>query len=55
MNFQNKFFTRRQMLQSTGMGMGAVALAGMLGDTGVLRAPTPPLPRQRRSGCFTFS
>jgi len=40
MKFQEKFFTRRELLQRTGMGMGAVALAGMLGDTGVLRATT---------------
>jgi len=38
MSFQNRFFTRREMLQSTGMGMGAVALAGLMGDARVLRA-----------------
>ncbi len=40
MKFQEKLFTRRELLQRTGMGMGAVALAGMLGDAGVLRANT---------------
>src|ERR1700683_4134792 len=38
MKFQERFFTRRELLHRTGMGMGAVALAGLLGDTGVLRA-----------------
>src|SRR5580704_16332063 len=40
MNFQKRLLTRRELLQRTGMGMGAVALAGMLGDTGVLQANT---------------
>src|SRR3982074_3007955 len=38
MNFQNRFFTRRELLQRTGMGMGAVAFAGLLGDAGALQA-----------------
>src|ERR1700736_4140908 len=38
MKFQDKFFTRRELLQRTGMGMGSVALAGLLGDTGALQA-----------------
>ena len=40
MKFQERFFTRRELLRRTGMGMGAVALAGMLDDTGVLKATT---------------
>src|SRR6266853_213261 len=38
MKNQNRFFTRRELLQRTGMGMGTVALAGLLGDTGALQA-----------------
>src|SRR6202140_1299312 len=38
MKFQNSFFTRRELLQRTGMGMGGVALAGLLGDASVLQA-----------------
>ncbi len=38
MKLQNRFFTRRELLQRTGMGMGAVALAGLLGDTSALQA-----------------
>src|SRR3954466_845691 len=34
------FFTRREMLQRTGMGMGAVALTSLLGETGQLKAGT---------------
>src|SRR6202046_3958464 len=40
MKFQERFFTRRELLRRTGMGMGAVALAGMLDDAGVLKATT---------------
>src|SRR6266853_1889619 len=38
MKNQNRFFTRRELLQRTGMGMGTVALAGLLGDTRALQA-----------------
>src|ERR1700722_264580 len=40
MTLQDRFFTRRELLQRTGMGMGAVALAGLFGEGGVLRANT---------------
>src|SRR5260370_34501053 len=38
MKFKNSFFPRRELLQRTGMGMGSVALAGLLGDAGTLQA-----------------
>src|ERR1700731_4026875 len=38
MKFENRFFTRRELLQRTGMGMGSVALAGLLGDASTLQA-----------------
>src|ERR1700738_1481461 len=66
MRFQNRFFTRRELLQRTGMGMGAVALAGLLGDTGTLRADVsgsavtplapkaPPLPARAKRVLHLF-
>jgi hypothetical protein len=38
MNWKNRFLTRREMLQQSGMGMGAVALTALLGKTGHLQA-----------------
>ena len=40
MNFRQGFFTRRELLQRTGMGMGAVALTALLGESGSLNAAT---------------
>src|ERR1700724_246457 len=47
MNFKNRFFTRRELLQRSGMGMGAVALTSLLkGESGAVvmnpLAPKPP-------------
>jgi hypothetical protein len=38
MNFQDRFLTRRELLQRSGMGMGAVALSALLGECGSLNA-----------------
>ena len=35
---EDRFLTRRQMLQRTGMGVGALALGGLLAQTGVAQA-----------------
>src|SRR5579872_4675531 len=41
MPFEDRFPTRRQLLRATGMGMGSVALAGVLADS--VRAAEAPL------------
>src|SRR5712692_9438872 len=38
MNFRDRFLTRRELLQRSGMGMGAVALTALLGECGSLNA-----------------
>src|SRR6266849_3864965 len=38
MNFRDRFLTRRELLQRSGMGMGAVALSALLGECGSLNA-----------------
>ena len=38
MNFGVRFLTRRELLQRSGMGMGAVALSALLGESGSLNA-----------------
>src|SRR5882724_269870 len=40
MNFRDRFLTRRELLQRSGMGMGAVALSALLGESGSLNAAT---------------
>jgi hypothetical protein len=35
---KNRFLTRRELLQRSGMGMGAIALASLMGDAGALKA-----------------
>lgn len=37
-NLKNRFVTRRDLLHRSGMGMGAVALASLFGETGALKA-----------------
>ena len=66
MNWKDRFFTRREMLQHTGMGMGTVALTALLGRTGTLQAaPTggainpmapkrPPLPAKAKRVIHLF-
>ena len=60
MRFQNRFFTRRELLQRTGMGMGAVALAGLLrADTSIgavnpLAPKAPPLPAKAKRVLHLF-
>ena len=62
MNFRDRFLTRRELLQRSGMGMGAVALTALLGESGSLHAATagttamnpmapkqPPLPAKALS------
>ena len=67
MRYQNRFFTRRELLQRTGMGMGAVALAGLFGEAGALRADVstgsvnplapkvPPLPAKAKRAYYICS
>jgi uncharacterized protein DUF1501 len=62
----NRFFTRRQLLQRTGMGLGSVALASLLGEAGELQAATagdavnplapkqPPLPAKAKRVVHLF-
>ncbi len=67
MDLKNRFFTRREMLQRTGMGMGAVALTALLGETQGLNAATlgavstnpmapklPPLPAKAKRVIHLF-
>jgi hypothetical protein len=67
MNLQSRFLTRRELLQRSGMGMGAVALTALLGETGSLRAATagsvalnpmapkqPPLPAKAKRVLHLF-
>src|SRR5713226_8083543 len=67
MNFRQSFFTRRQMLERCGMGMGAVALTALLGESGSLNAATagpaannpmapkqPPLPAKAKRVLHLF-
>src|SRR2546429_8321986 len=66
MKFENKVFTRRELLQRTGMGMGAVALAGLFGEAGALGADVstvsvnplapkkPPLPARAKRVLHLF-
>src|SRR6202790_2324209 len=67
MNFRQGFFTRRELLQRTGMGMGAIALTALLGESGSLNAATlgtttmnpmapkqPPLPAKAKRVLHLF-
>src|SRR5580704_15123319 len=59
---EHRFLTRRQLLHRTGMGMGAVALAGVLADSSQAKemslnplAPKqPPLPAKARRVVHLF-
>jgi hypothetical protein len=59
---EHRFLTRRQLLRRTGMGMGAVALAGVLADSSSAKetslnplAPrTPPLPAKAKRVVHLF-
>src|SRR6476646_9756417 len=67
MNFRDRFLTRRELLQRSGMGMGAVALTALLGESGSLNAATvsttamnpmapkqPPLPAKAKRVLHLF-
>src|SRR5579883_1563851 len=65
MSWKENFVTRREMLERCGMGMGAVALTALLGETGALEvAPTaganpmapkkPPLPAKAKRVVHLF-
>jgi len=67
MNFRDRFLTRRELLQCSGMGMGAVALTALLGESGSLNAATvsttamnpmapkqPPLPAKAKRVLHLF-
>ena len=45
MNWKNRFLTRRQMLERSGMGMGALALSAMLGPEGRAASSNPMAPK----------
>jgi hypothetical protein len=58
MDFQNRFLTRRQMLQRTGMGLGSAALGTLLAETNVAVNPMapkrPPLPAKAKRVVHLF-
>src|SRR5215472_19192445 len=67
MNFRECFLTRRELLQRSGMGMGAAALTALLGEGGWLNAATvgstilnpmapkqPPLPAKAKRVLHLF-
>lgn len=66
MKYRDLFITRREMLTRSGMGMGAVALTSLLGDTGRLQAASvneavnplapkaPPLPAKAKRVVHIF-
>src|SRR5216684_3065411 len=67
MNFRDRFLTRRELLQRSGMGMGAVALSALLGEGGSLNAAplvatamnpmapkAPPLPAKAKRVLHLF-
>ena len=60
MNLKNKFLTRREMLERSGMGMGALALSAMLGpdakaaSTNPMAPKLPPLPGRAKRVIHLF-